>query len=177
MYTVVFFQCLAVISEFSPIHRTACTVAKTCLQLSLPPSGFPSAKYGVANSKLILVLLRSWVQYGVGRIFAYFAVGLAETAVPSYCSELAPVPLRGFFAASINWFLGFGSILGSVLNRVYATHTGREGWMVPTAVQLIPALMLGIGVPFTVRELTVLFLPCQNSHRDNDHWTRLTHPA
>ena len=44
---------------------------------------------------------KGWVQFSIGRVFAYLAVGLVENAVPSYASEISPAGSRGFLAGLV----------------------------------------------------------------------------
>lgn len=90
-----------------------------------------------------------WVQFTVGRIIAYFAVGLAENAVPSYNAEVSPAAARGLLSGSLMVFTGLGNLWGSGMSRVYATETRDKGWIIPTSMQLIPAVGLLALVPFT----------------------------
>lgn len=34
------------------------------------------------------------------------------------------------------------------MSRAFQHETAKVGWMVPTAMQLVPVLMLAIGLPF-----------------------------
>ena len=101
--------------------------------------------------RILLVELTShaWVQFTVGRIIAYSAVGLVENAVPAYAAEVSPAATRGLFAGSIMFVTGMGNLWGAGMSRAYATETGSKGWIVPTAVQLIPAVLMLILIPFT----------------------------
>lgn len=90
-----------------------------------------------------------WVQFTVGRIIAYFAVGLVENAVPSYNAETSPAATRGILSGSIMMVTSLGNLWGAGMSQAYATDTTERGWMVPTAMQFIPAIgLLGL-VPWT----------------------------
>lgn len=93
---------------------------------------------------------QSWIQFSVGRVLAYLAVGIVEPLVPTYQAELAPAPLRGFFAGNVQVLVHVGSIWGSGMSRAYANEQGKKGWIVPTAMQFIPAILLLIAVPFCI---------------------------
>ena len=43
-----------------------------------------------------------------------------------------------------------GNLWGSGMSRAYSTTTANKGWMIPTAMQFIPAVGLLLLVPFTV---------------------------
>lgn len=90
-----------------------------------------------------------WPQFTVGRIIAYSAVGLVENAVPSYSAEVAPAAIRGLLSGSIMLITGLGNLWGAGMSRAYAATTSQSGWLIPTSMQLIPAVLLLALVPFT----------------------------
>lgn len=90
------------------------------------------------------------------------AVGIVENIVPAYHSELAPAEIRGFFAGSIQVFVHIGAIWASSVTRAYATHTSDVGWLVPTAQQLIPGVLLLIFIPFCIESPRWLLLRGEN---------------
>lgn len=92
---------------------------------------------------------RQWSQFTVGRIIAYSAVGLVENAVPAYNAEVAPAAMRGVLTASIMMVTSLGNLWGAGMSRAYDTETSAKGWMVPTSMQLIPAVLILFLVPFT----------------------------
>lgn len=92
----------------------------------------------------------SWIQFSIGRVLAYLAVGIVEPAIPTYQAELSPAPLRGFFAGNVQVLVHVGSIWGSSMSRAYSNETHKKGWIIPTAMQLIPAILLLIFVPFCI---------------------------
>ena len=81
---------------------------------------------------------------------AYLAVGIVEPLVPTYQAEIAPSSLRGFFAGNVQVLVHVGSIWGAGMSHAYANETGRKGWMIPVAMQIIPAGLLLIAVPFCI---------------------------
>ncbi len=92
---------------------------------------------------------KNWVFFSVGRVLAYLAVGIVENAVPSYTSELAPAALRGFLSGSLVLVVTLGNLWGTVVVRAYAKTTSRDGWLVPTAMQVTPPVTLLVLLPFT----------------------------
>ena len=44
---------------------------------------------------------------------------------------------------------GMGNLWGAGMSRAYATEISSKGWIVPTSVQLIPAVLMLILIPFT----------------------------
>ena len=61
-------------------------------------------------------------------------------------------------AGSIILFSSLGNLWGAGMSRAYATETGEKGWIIPTAMQFIPALLLAILVPFTTQSPRWLLL-------------------
>lgn len=96
------------------------------------------------------ITARSWIQFSIGRVLAYVAVGIVEPTIPTYQAELAPAPLRGFFAGNVQVLVHLGSIWGAGMSRAYAYEEGKKGWMIPVSMQMIPAILLLIGVPFCI---------------------------
>lgn len=83
-------------------------------------------------------------------MLAYLAVGIVEPLIPTYQAELSPAPLRGFFAGNVQVLVHLGSIWGAGMSRAFATEQDAKGWIIPVAVQAIPAIILLIGVPFCI---------------------------
>ena len=90
-----------------------------------------------------------WAQFTVGRIIAYAAVGLVENAVPAFNAEVSPAATRGLLSGSLMMVTGLGNLWGAGMSRAYAADTGVRGWIIPTSMQLIPAVGLLALLPFT----------------------------
>ncbi|PSR83417.1 general substrate transporter [Coniella lustricola] len=99
---------------------------------------------------IIEITAKEWVQYEVGRIIAYFAVGIIENVVPSYQAEVSPASLRGFITGSMVSVVTLGNLWGSGMGRAMADVETSAGWLIPTGVQFIPAVILALSIPFTV---------------------------
>jgi SP family sugar:H+ symporter-like MFS transporter len=89
-----------------------------------------------------------WVQFTIGRNFAYMTVGLVENIVLAYNSEIAPAAVRGLLAGSNTFVVALGNLWGAGMSRAYVSETRNLGWIIPCAMQLIPAVLLLVGVPF-----------------------------
>ncbi|KAL5349781.1 hypothetical protein ACLOAV_004814 [Pseudogymnoascus australis] len=98
---------------------------------------------------IIQVTSTTPAQYTVGRIIIYTAVGLVENVVPTYQTEISPAPLRGFFVGSIQLFLTFGSLIAGIVNNSMSNSDTDAGWIIATALQVLPAVIILIGIPFT----------------------------
>ncbi|KAJ5377313.1 uncharacterized protein N7496_004722 [Penicillium cataractarum] len=82
-------------------------------------------------------------QFIVGRIVVYISVGLVEVNVTIYQSEIVPAFFRGFVIVSLQLFLTVGSILASVVNKVFSTSTDSVGWKTITGIQFVfPVLII-----------------------------------
>lgn len=78
----------------------------------------------------------------VGRFLVYTAVGLVENVVPTYQSEIAPAPLRGFFVGSIQLCLTFGSLIAGIVNNSMSKRSDASGWQIATGIQAVPAAII-----------------------------------
>ncbi|GKZ85181.1 hypothetical protein AnigIFM56816_010947 [Aspergillus niger] len=105
---------------------------------------------------IIEMTAKSWQQFTVGRSFEYLAVGLVENLVPTYCAEIAPSAVRGLLAGSITFVVALGNLWGSGVSRAYVGKMPARGWLIPCAMQLIPAvniLSLVASIPGSPRWL------------------------
>jgi SP family sugar:H+ symporter-like MFS transporter len=69
--------------------------------------------------------------------------------VPSYNAEIAPAKHRGLLAGSIMTFTGGGNLWGAGMGEAFKTEQGKRGWLIPVAMQFIPAVLMLVLVPFT----------------------------
>ncbi|PTU23370.1 hypothetical protein P175DRAFT_0168905 [Aspergillus ochraceoroseus IBT 24754] len=97
-----------------------------------------------------------------GRFVTGMGVGSLSTSVPMYNAEIAPPEVRGSLVAMQQLAITFGIMVSFWIN--YGTnHIGGTGdtqknaaWLLPLALQLVPAVILGIGMifmPFSPRWL------------------------
>jgi sugar porter (SP) family MFS transporter len=87
--------------------------------------------------------------YG-GRVIAGFGIGIASGIAPIYSSEIAPAAIRGRLVGlyELGWQLG--GLLGFWINYalIETMPASHKQWLIPFAIQLIPAGLLFIGVFF-----------------------------
>ena len=76
---------------------------------------------------LVEMTAHSWIQFTIGRIVAYFAVGIAENAAPIYMAEIAPAPMRGALAGLVQVVASLGNLWGAGMSRAYATELSQQG--------------------------------------------------
>lgn len=141
-------------SIMNSVNWTGKLVGCAIFEPLLDRFGYKRTVYILAAIQIVAVILEvsaaNWIQFSIGRVFAYLAVGIVEPLIPIYQAELAPAPLRGFFAGNVQVLVHLGSIWGAGMSRAYADETGKKGWIIPVTVQMIPALLLLVGVPFCV---------------------------
>ncbi|KAJ7802034.1 general substrate transporter [Mycena olivaceomarginata] len=99
--------------------------------------------------------------YG-GRFVTGFGVGSLSMAVPLYNSEISPPEVRGSLVALQQLAITFG-IMISFWTDYGTNYIGGNGptqkeaaWRLPLALQIVPALILGVGIlfmPFSPRWL------------------------
>ncbi|KAI5244571.1 general substrate transporter [Aureobasidium subglaciale] len=89
--------------------------------------------------------------YG-GRFVTGLGVGILSMIVPLYNAELAPAEIRGSLVSlqqlaictgiMISYWIGYGT------NYIGGTGAGQSNaaWLVPICIQLLPAIILGVGI-------------------------------
>ncbi|KAM0438558.1 hypothetical protein ACHAPT_001308 [Fusarium lateritium] len=131
-----------------------------------------SRKYGIliATSVFILgvVIQATGIEAGhnsilAGRFITGMGVGSLSTIVPLYNSECAPPEVRGALVALQQLAITFGIMISFWIdygcNYIGGTHVNTQSdaaWLVPICLQLVPALILFIGMiwmPFSPRWL------------------------
>jgi len=84
----------------------------------------------------------------VGRVFAGLGVGLVSTLIPMYLSECSPKWIRGAVVTGYQWAITIGILLANVINNATQHRDDHSAWRIPTAVQLVWAFVLTIGMFF-----------------------------
>jgi SP family sugar:H+ symporter-like MFS transporter len=98
---------------------------------------------------------------------------MIEGVIPSYSAEgesfaeirahpVSPPALRGFFAGLITPINTAGSVWGAAMSRAFATETRSIGWLIPIAVQMIPAVIAAPMIYFAVESPRWLVSKGQN---------------
>ncbi|SMR46115.1 unnamed protein product [Zymoseptoria tritici ST99CH_1E4] len=71
-------------------------------------------------------------------------------AVIHFNGEVSPASNRGLLSGSMLFFNALGDLCGAGMRRAYATETASKGWLIPIAVQFIPAVLFLIFIWVTV---------------------------
>ncbi|KAI0343097.1 MFS monosaccharide transporter [Trametopsis cervina] len=87
-----------------------------------------------------------WAAFIIGRVIAGLGVGLVSTLIPMYQSECSPKWIRGAVVAGYQWAITIGLLLASVVNNATKDRDDHSAWRIPTAIQLIWAFILTIGM-------------------------------
>ncbi|KAI8713861.1 hypothetical protein NCS52_01231900 [Fusarium sp. LHS14.1] len=131
-----------------------------------------SRKYGILIATTVfmlgVVIQATAVKAGhdsilAGRFITGMGVGSLSTIVPLYNSECAPPEVRGALVALQQLAITFGIMISFWIdygcNYIGGTHVDTQSdaaWLVPICLQLVPALILFIGMmwmPFSPRWL------------------------
>ncbi|OAA63769.1 General substrate transporter [Niveomyces insectorum RCEF 264] len=130
-------------------------------------AGYKKTMYAVSAIQIIGLIVEMtahhWVQFSIGRIITYSAVGMVENAVPAYNAEISPAGVRGLLSGGIMTVTALGNLWGAGMSRAYSTTAAQKGWMIPVAMQFIPAVGLLLLVPFTPESPRWLIL---KGHKD-----------
>jgi sugar porter (SP) family MFS transporter len=89
-----------------------------------------------------------------GRFVVGLGVGAISMAVPLYNAELSPPEVRGSLVSLQQLAIVFGILVsfwidyGTNFIGLTATSQSEAAWRIPLALQIVPALILGVGVVF-----------------------------
>ena len=86
----------------------------------------------------------------VGRVIGGFGVGLISAVVPSYIGENANKEIRGRCIGTMQLFNVTGIMLSYFVNYGMSSHTslGALQWRIPFALQMLPGVLLFVGLLF-----------------------------
>ncbi|KAJ5989769.1 Sugar transporter [Penicillium canescens] len=89
-------------------------------------------------------------QITVGRVILGYGVGACAGGVPLYVAELSSPAIRGRIVAIEQMILCFGELVAFWLNYGFNFLKIDGWWRIPLAIQILPAIILGIGCWFWV---------------------------
>jgi sugar porter (SP) family MFS transporter len=84
----------------------------------------------------------------VGRIINGFSVGICSAQVPVYISELAPPTKRGRLVGLQQWAITWGILIMFFICYGCSFIKGSAAFRLPWGLQIIPALLLFLGLLF-----------------------------
>ncbi|KAI9823637.1 MAG: hypothetical protein M1832_002418 [Thelocarpon impressellum] len=84
----------------------------------------------------------------VGRFINGLSVGICSAQVPVYLSELAPPSKRGRLVGSQQWAITWGIMIMFYISFGCSYISGPSAFRVPWGLQMIPAIMLYVGLIF-----------------------------
>ncbi|KAI9248784.1 general substrate transporter [Phascolomyces articulosus] len=86
-----------------------------------------------------------------GRLIAGFGVGAMSMLVPVYVAEIAHQNQRGVLGGLWQFFIAAGLAMSYWTNyavQSHVNHTDNALWRIPLIVQLVPGVIMLIGMPF-----------------------------
>ena len=83
-----------------------------------------------------------------GRIINGFCVGICSAQVPVYISELAPPSKRGRVVGAQQWAITWGILILFYISYGTSFLQGTQAFRIPWGLQMIPAVILLIGLMF-----------------------------
>lgn len=115
---------------------------------------------GALGAAVMLIAVKgSLAPLYVGRVLTGLTVGASTNLTVVYLSEVSPSSIRGQIIAlyEVGWRVG--DLIGFWINYGVAEHVppGNKQWIIPMAVQLIPAAMFFIGSIIMVESPRWLF--------------------
>ncbi|KAH9064027.1 general substrate transporter [Lactarius vividus] len=89
---------------------------------------------------------RSLTQITGGRAIGGIGVGALSTLSPLYMAEISPPEVRGSLLALEQFSIVLGCVLGFWTGFLTRNITGSLSWRIPLGLQLVPGILLGLGV-------------------------------
>lgn len=84
----------------------------------------------------------------VGRFINGLSVGICSAQVPVYVTELAPPSKRGRVVGSQQWAITWGILIMYYISYGCTFLKGEKAFRVPWGLQMLPAVILAIGLVF-----------------------------
>ncbi|KAE8372412.1 general substrate transporter [Aspergillus bertholletiae] len=113
------------VSAWSGIQSSGQTIGQILLQYATESFGRKIALYIIWVVFVVSIFIESfatrWDHWLVAKLFSGMGVGMLQSTLPIYLSEIAPTQLRGFFINAYSFWFVVGQIFASVaLNRLNA---------------------------------------------------------
>lgn len=84
----------------------------------------------------------------VGRLIAGFAMGALTSLATLYQAEISPTHVRGMMTASTKFVNNWGFFTSNWIGYGCEPLTTSAQWRIPLAIQIIPPIILGVGMIF-----------------------------
>ena len=84
----------------------------------------------------------------IGKLILGFGLGFFLTVGPLYCSEVAPVVLRGMATGGINFAIVIGQLLSNAVIKGFGGRDDTWAYRGPFALQWLYVTILLVGLPF-----------------------------
>ncbi|KAJ5083309.1 hypothetical protein N7456_012736 [Penicillium angulare] len=115
------------VSAWGGIQSAGQTVGQILLQYVTEAYGRKVALYIIWVDLVISIFIESfatrWEHWLVAKLFSGMGVGMLQSTLPLYLSEIAPTQLRGFYINAYSFWFVLGQIFASVaLNRLNDTE-------------------------------------------------------
>jgi sugar porter (SP) family MFS transporter len=88
------------------------------------------------------------VSFLVSKLILGWALGFYLTLAPLMCSELAPLPLRGFATAGVNLGIAIGQLISNAVVKGFGEREDHWAYRGPFATQLFFSAFLLVFLPF-----------------------------
>ncbi|KAE8336551.1 hypothetical protein BDV24DRAFT_178434 [Aspergillus arachidicola] len=113
------------VSAWSGLQSSGQAVGQVLLQYVTESYGRKVAFYIIWVIFVVSIFIESfatrWDHWLVAKLFSGMGVGMLQSTLPVYLSEIAPTQLRGFFINAYSFWFVVGQIFASVaLNRLHA---------------------------------------------------------
>jgi sugar porter (SP) family MFS transporter len=84
----------------------------------------------------------------VGRLIGGIGIGMLATISPLYISEIAPPEIRGALLVLQEFSIVFGIVIAFWITYGTRYMSTEWSWRLPFLIQMIPGIILGIGIMF-----------------------------
>jgi len=98
----------------------------------------------------------SYVMLVVARLIGGIGIGMLSMVVPLYISEISPPEIRGALLVLEEFSIVTGIVIAFWITYGTQNIAGEWAWRLPFLLQLVPAIVLGLGIfflPFSPRWL------------------------
>lgn len=122
-----------------------------------------SRKYSIVVAVVIFtigsILQTASIEYSmlvIGRLIGGIGIGMLSMVAPLYISEISPPEIRGALLVLEELSIVFGIVVAFWITYGTQHMNGEWAWRLPFLLQLIPGLVLGMGIlflPFSPRWL------------------------